>query len=80
MYCSRLRGNMGGGATAIVMPLLAIGFMEHNRSTPFAAWRWAFFIPGAIYLILGVITFVFAQARLMSMRILFVISQYKYCH
>ena len=51
---------MGGGVTQIVMPAIAAGFMEHG-SYSFSAWRWAFFIPGAIYLILGVITFIFAQ-------------------
>ena len=54
---------MGGGVTQIVMPAIAAGFMEHGLTPSFSAWRWSFFIPGAIYLILGVITFVFAQVR-----------------
>jgi MFS transporter, NNP family, nitrate/nitrite transporter len=52
-------GNMGGGATAFIMPLLYTGF---KTSVPgYQAWRWAFFIPGAIYILCGTASLLFGQ-------------------
>jgi NNP family nitrate/nitrite transporter-like MFS transporter len=43
-------GNMGGGACHWIMPGIYEGIM--NRGVPgFQAWRWAFFVPGGIYII-----------------------------
>ena len=58
-YC---RGNAGGGVTQILMPALAAGF-EHGGCAMYTAWRWAFFIPGAIFLIMGALSFMFGQVR-----------------
>ena len=52
------RGNMGGGATAIVMPAIAAG-IAHSGVYMFTAWRWAFFVPGGIFLIMGAISMAF---------------------
>ena len=56
------RGNAGGGVTQILMPALAAGF-EHGGCAMFTAWRLAFFIPGAIFLIMGALSFMFGQVR-----------------
>lgn len=48
---------MGGGAVAIIMPALVQGL---KQSVPlFIAWHWVFFIPGAIFLIMGAVTLAF---------------------
>ncbi|PNH10816.1 High affinity nitrate transporter 2.5 [Tetrabaena socialis] len=47
-------GNMGGGATQFIMPLLYEG-IKHT-APGFQAWRWAFFIPGGIYILNAVST------------------------
>jgi nitrate/nitrite transporter NarK len=105
-------GNMGGGATALIMPLLyEVGEQQNARKAGashlarprrslslhingrqsllsfqqpclmccvadcspvqgfrhqvpgFSAWRWAFFIPGAIYIICGIFALLFGQVR-----------------
>ena len=53
---------MGGGVTQIVMPALAAAFMSGGCSA-FSAWRWSFFIPGAIFLIMGFVSLAFGQVR-----------------
>ncbi|KAG1677418.1 hypothetical protein FOA52_001873 [Chlamydomonas sp. UWO 241] len=48
-------GNAGGGATQIIMPAIYEGI--RNGGVPaFEAWRWAFFVPGGIFLVLGLLT------------------------
>ncbi|GLI65297.1 hypothetical protein VaNZ11_008790 [Volvox africanus] len=43
-------GNMGGGACHWIMPGIYEGIMK--RGVPgFQAWRWAFFVPGGIYIV-----------------------------
>ncbi|GFR51549.1 hypothetical protein Agub_g13968 [Astrephomene gubernaculifera] len=43
-------GNMGGGACHFIMPLIYQGI--RNTGVPgFQAWRWAFFVPGGIYIL-----------------------------
>jgi NNP family nitrate/nitrite transporter-like MFS transporter len=56
-------GNMGGGATHFVM--IAVTTSLHETAMPyvpqFEAWRWAFFVPGGIYLLFGVGVLLCAQ-------------------
>jgi NNP family nitrate/nitrite transporter-like MFS transporter len=52
---------MGGGVTQIIMPLLVAGFTEGGGCPSFTAWRWSFFIPGVIFLIMGGISLVFGE-------------------
>ncbi len=50
-------GNMGGGATALLMPLI---YEAIKWTTPgFQAWRYAFFVPGGIYILTAVFTLMF---------------------
>ena len=49
---------MGGGATAIIMPAIAAGIAQSGVHM-FTAWRWAFFVPGGIFLIMGAISLAF---------------------
>lgn len=50
-------GNLGGGATQLIMPLLydAIDY------TPFTAWRIAFFVPGMMQVTMGLAVLAFGQ-------------------
>lgn len=53
-------GNMGGGATAIIMPAIQEG-IEKSGVPLYESWRWAFFVPGALFLVTGVACLVFGQ-------------------
>jgi len=53
-------GNMGGGFTHFVMPLIFDG-IKHAGVAPFTAWRWAFFVPAGFQMILAICTVAFAQ-------------------
>ena len=44
-------GNLGGGITQLLMPLIFAGI--RTSAEPFLAWRWAFFVPAAAMLIGG---------------------------
>lgn len=53
-------GNLGGGVTQMIMPLIfagfvSLGFIEAD------AWRYAMVIPGAILLIMGFVYYFFTQ-------------------
>lgn len=51
---------MGGGFAGILMPLLFKGIVHHG--TPeFLAWRWSFFVPATIQVLLAVCTLLLAQ-------------------
>jgi hypothetical protein len=52
-------GNMGGGATHFIMPNLYVTIMK-GGVTSFTAWRWAFFVPGAMHLVCGIATMLFS--------------------
>jgi len=40
----------GGGVTQIVMPYMTEGIAKHVPE--YEAWRWAFFLPGCLYIII----------------------------
>lgn len=48
-------GNLGGGVTNLVMPLIAVAFAACGFVSPADSWRIAMIVPGAILLILAFI-------------------------
>jgi len=53
-------GNLGGGVTLMVMPLLFSGIVALGY-TPGMAWRYSMVIPGAALLIMGIVYYFFTQ-------------------
>ncbi|CAG9466329.1 unnamed protein product [Pedinophyceae sp. YPF-701] len=52
-------GNLGGGITQLLMPVIFEGFQ--NSYTPFRAWRYVFFVPGSLHLIVALLILVFGR-------------------
>lgn len=55
-----LQGNMGGGFTHFLMPLVFDGIKKAG-TTGFMAWRWAFFVPASFQVLLTICTMLLAQ-------------------
>jgi MFS transporter, NNP family, nitrate/nitrite transporter len=53
-------GNMGGGFTHFFMPVVFDGIMA-SGSPSFLAWRWAFFVPASLQVLLTILVLAFSQ-------------------
>ena len=47
-------GNLGGGVTQFLMPLIFRGMTSATEGRIFSAWRWAYLVPGLLHTIMGV--------------------------
>mmetsp|Transcript_14 Transcript_14/g.35 ORF Transcript_14/g.35 Transcript_14/m.35 type:complete len:497 (-) Transcript_14:9-1499(-) len=52
-------GNLGGGVTQLLMPLVFTGIK--STTEPFLAWRWAFFVPGGAMALVGAVVLFLGQ-------------------
>ena len=51
----------GGGVTQIVMPYMTEGIAKHVPE--YEAWRWAYFLPGCLFIIITFLILTLGQVR-----------------
>ena len=47
-------GNLGGGVTQFLMPVIYQGMVVGTEGRIFSAWRWAYLVPGLFHTVAGV--------------------------
>ena len=54
-------GNLGGGVTQFLMPLIFRAMTSATEGRVFSAWRWAYLVPGLLHTIMGVAVMLVGQ-------------------
>jgi NNP family nitrate/nitrite transporter-like MFS transporter len=54
-------GNLGGGVTNLLMPLIAAGFTALGIASEGDGWRWAMIVPGALLLVMAFLYYTYTK-------------------